>query len=163
LKAAITGDYRAAEAEIKALGGSGVPGSFLLPSPVSAQYIDLARARAVAVQAGVQTIVFNDGKMVIPALSADVTAAWRAENALIGESDPTFAPVNVTPKSLAAMVRVSAELLADSPELAGRMIEASLTGALATALDAAVLRGNGQNDAPTGIRFAQNVVLRVAG
>lgn len=153
LRAVITGDHSAASAECKALGGSAVPGSFLLPSRVSGMFIDLARAASVIVPAGAQTIIFEDGQLTIPRITADVTAAWRAEGAAISESDPTFDAISVTPKSLGAMVRVSNELLADAPQHAGQMIQASLVGALGVALDAAALRGNAANT-PKGIRYA---------
>ena len=66
LRTVVTGDHRGSEAEIKALGGGTVPGSFLLPSTVSANYIDNARARSVVTDAGVSVAPSEGAKMAGP-------------------------------------------------------------------------------------------------
>lgn len=155
----LLGDWRGSEIEVRATGGASGGGAVLIPHPVSAMFVDLARARSVCVAAGAMTIPIDGTTIKFPRLTGDVTAAWRAEHADISESDPTIDGVDATPKSVAAMVRVSNELLADAPDLAGRMLNRTLTQALAVEIDRAALRGDGTGSTPTGIRSTSGVTL----
>ena len=52
---------------------------------------------------------------------ADPTAKWRAEGDVINESDGEFDAINLTAYSMAALVRVNAELLDDVPTFAATL------------------------------------------
>jgi HK97 family phage major capsid protein len=158
LRAQILGDRAGSEFEQRALGEGSGSGAYLLPSPVSAQFIDLARNACQCVNAGVQTIAFESGKLAIPRMDGDVTAAWNAEGALFTESAPTFDAVTATARTLMSLTRLSNELLADCPELAGKMITESLSKSLGVELDRCILRGDGTNNSPTGIKNAANIL-----
>lgn len=157
LRGITLGDWRGADVEKRALGGASGSGSYLLPTDVATAFIDMARSNAVCLQAGVQTYSTREQNFNIPKISGDVTAAWRAEGEEISESDPVFTKIEVRPKSLACLIRLSNELLADAPGLASRMIESSIVGAMSVAMDTAILRGSGSNNVPAGIRYASNV------
>jgi HK97 family phage major capsid protein len=158
LRAEVLGDRAGAEFEHRALGEGSGSGAYLLPSPVSAQFIDLARNASQCVAAGAKTITFEGGKLAIPRITGDVTAAWNAENGLFSESAPTFDAVNATARTLMALTRLSNELLADCPELAGQMITQSLGEAIGVELDRCILRGDGSNNSPTGIKSTANIL-----
>lgn len=155
----VTGDWRNAEAEKRALSTTpDASGGYLIPSPLSAYVIDLARANSVAVQAGVVTLEMDSKTLTIPKLAADPTTGWKAENADIPEdSATTFEAVTLTSKTLACLVRMSLELFEDSPT-AGQAVERAISAAMGLAIDKAVLMGSGANEEPLGIANTPGVL-----
>jgi HK97 family phage major capsid protein len=79
------------------------------------------------------------------------TAAWRAENGSVAESDPAFRAVVATPRSLSFYFRVSRELIADAVNLE-RVLPEIVGQAFAVAADRAGLIGSGTPPEPRGIR-----------
>lgn len=150
LRAILTGDTRGADAEVRALGISS-GGSSLIIGELAAEVLDFARSASVTVKAGAVTLPMHTSQLIVPKLTRDITAAWRAENAVIGEDVPAFAPVTLVAKSLSTICRVSKELLDDSP-LAEAAILHSIGAALGLTLDQAVLAGSGVDPIPLGIK-----------
>lgn len=75
-------------------------------------------------------------------LTGDPSFSWRAENATISESDPTFGRVLFTAKSCAALALVSRELLEDSVNVDQILMQA-FAEAAALEIDRAALQGSG--------------------
>jgi HK97 family phage major capsid protein len=145
LTGAKTPDIRAALSE-----GTDSAGGFSIPLTVLPQFIDRLRARTQFVQAGAQTVMLDGMRTRIMRTAADPVPTWRAENAAVNESDPTFDAVDLVPKSLACLVKVSVELLQDSVNVAAAL-EQALTGALSVELDRACLFGSGAAQQPLGV------------
>lgn len=140
------------ELERRVLGqGTIGAGGALVPAPLAAQLIDVMRARSVSIEAGAQTVPMTSQTLAIARQLTDPAAAWRNENAVIAESDPTFDRVTLTARSLAVRFNVSRELLEDGQNTA-EAAGAILAGAMAAALDRAVLVGSGSAPEPQGIR-----------
>ncbi len=137
--------------------GTDAAGGFAAPTALLPQFVDALRQQSVVFRAGTRLVALDPTaqKFRLARLATDPTAAWRNENAAIAESEPTFAAVDFTPRSLAVMFKVSVELLQDSPNI-DSMIDAAIAGAFATAVDNAVLSGSGSAPTPRG-------VLNVAG
>lgn len=149
LRGRVLGDWGDVPAEARALGvGSG--GSSLVPQPLAREVLDLARAATVAIAAGVTTARMEASTLTVPRLTKDPVAAWRDEHAAIAADAPTFDGVTLASKSLAVLVRVSRELLADAP-LSDRAIRRSITMAMGGELDRAILAGAGVAPEPAGI------------
>lgn len=139
LRAMVVGGQ--SEAERRALTeGSDSAGGYTVPERLSAQLIDLMRARTVAIRAGAGTVPLTSDKNHIAKLASDPVPAWRAESGQVNESDPTFTRVTFEPKSLAVLVKVSRELLEDSLNL-GTDLPRVLAAALAGELDRVVFLG----------------------
>lgn len=152
----LTGDWEGAEAERRVMGTTpGATGGFLMPAPISANVIDLARNQAVLVRAGALTIPMQSQNLRVVKVLTDPTASWRGEGDDINESDGTFEAVNLKAHSLAALVRVNAELLDDVPSFAATL-DNQLAAALALELDHAGLYGNGVGK-PLGLRYTSGV------
>jgi len=101
--------------ERKALAESSPSGGgYTLPLPVAATFIDFARANSVCVAAGAQTLPIESSILRIPVLSADVAAAWKAENADITQTYPMLDKRDATPHMLAGLLYMSIELAEDS-------------------------------------------------
>jgi HK97 family phage major capsid protein len=70
------------------------------------------------------------------------TAAWRAETDPLSESDPVFCSVDLTPRSLSFVFKISREPLSDSANLDQTGFGA-IAQAFAQELDRAGLQGSG--------------------
>lgn len=130
--------------------GSDSAGGYTVPDILSASLIDRMRAASVVMKAGAQTVPLFSDVSYIAKIASDPVPAWRAENATVSESDPTFSRVTFTARSLAVIVRVSRELLEDSLN-----IETALPNVLSTALagelDRVALLGTGTAPEPRGV------------
>jgi HK97 family phage major capsid protein len=130
--------------------GTDSAGGYSIPLTVLPQFFDRLRSKTQFIQAGAQTLVLDGMKTRIMRVAADPAPAWRAENAALTESAPTFDAVDFLPRSLAVLVKVSEELLADSVNVASAL-EMSLLGALSVELDRACLFGSGSSNEPLGL------------
>ena len=145
LTGAKTPDIRAALSE-----GTDSAGGFSIPLTVLPAFIDRLRAKTQFIQAGAQTVMLDGMRTRIMRIATDPVPTWRAENAAVNESDPTFDAVDLVPKSLACLVKVSVELLQDSVNVADAL-EQALAGALSVELDRACLFGSGAAQQPLGL------------
>lgn len=138
--------------EIKAAlsEGTDAAGGYSIPTQVLGEFFDQLRARTCFIQAGARTLMLEGMKTRIMRVDSDPVATWRAENAAVAESEPTFGAIDFVPKSLAVLVKVSQELLDDSVN-AGAALMAALTGAMATKLDYACFYGTGAGNEPRGL------------
>jgi len=136
--------------------GTDSAGGFTVPTILAGDLIDLLRARATVFQAGARTVPLESDKHDIARLASDPVAAWRAENAAVAESDPTFDRVRFEPKSLAVVVRASRELIQDSLNLEAALTRA-FTNAFALEVDRVALVGAGSGSEPTGIANATGI------
>lgn len=139
------------EAEKRALAeGTDSAGGYTVPTMLSAQLIDLLRANSVAIAAGARTVPLGSDNNNIAKLASDPVPAWRVENAVVTESDPTFTNVPLVPKSLAVLTRVSRELFQDTLNLVTELPRILATS-LAQELDRVALMGSGTAPEPEGV------------
>lgn len=131
--------------------GTDSAGGFAVPRATFGDIMAALVPNSALLQAGASVVPVGDAKTVTTAVvNAIPTAAWRAENGAIAESDPTFRAVVTTPQSLSFRFKVSRELLADAPNME-RALEIVIAQALAKELDRAGLRGTGTAPEPRGI------------
>lgn len=148
------------EAEQRALAeGTDSSGGFLTPEILGAQIIDLARAKSRVFEAGATAVPLESDKHSIARLATGAAGAWRAENAAVVTTDPTFERVTFQPKSYAIMLKLSYELAQDMTPAAAQSIDADAIKAIAAAIDLAALRGDGTGNQPTGVRSQSGVEL----
>lgn len=156
IHAGLTGNWRGAEAEHRVMGTVvNSTGGYMVPETLSANVIDAVRAKTVVINAGALTLPVNSTSLTVVRVISDPTAAWRTEGEAIAESDATFAAMNIVPVSLAALVRVNAELLDDVPSFSSQL-DGQLAAALALELDRAALYGTTLT-ALNGLRNVANV------
>lgn len=155
LRALVTGPRN--EAERKALAeGTDSAGGYTMPTALAAQVIDRLRANSMVFRAGASLIPLSSGKNAFAKLLTDPAASWHAENANITDSDPTFGNIQLTPRTLLALVKVSRELLEDSVNVESALINA-LTQSLSLELDRAALFGSGTAPELKGLTKYTNV------
>ncbi len=128
---------RDSEAERRAMSTTvNTGGGVLVPAPISDSVIDLARGRAVLIQAGAQLILQETGDtLTIAKVVSDPAISLVAENDAFAESAPVLGAMTVVPKKLGCLVRMSRELASDAPN-AVSLIENVLARALAASIDA---------------------------
>lgn len=159
----VTGKWDSAQDERRALSGSSdTAGGYMLSTELSAAWIDRARAASVMVRAGVGIVPMRTASLSMLRVTGDPTPGWRGEGDVIASSEPVFGAANFNARSLAVMVPVSKELLADAAN-AAEIVESVLVAALALEFDRAVLDGDGIRK-PLGIRQTTGVgTLSVGG
>ncbi len=138
------------DAERRALGeGVGGAGGWFVSPLVSGYVIDLARNATCVLKAGGWTLPMDGPELTLVKVLTDPTAYWRAEHAVITESDGVFVPVKLKAVILGCLIRVSQALLEDASN-AGRTIENMMAAALGLELDRVCLLGSGANE-PRGL------------
>lgn len=138
---------------VKALSeGTDSAGGYAVPNIVMPRILDAMVPASSLLQAGAGFVPLAQGaKTATTAVTATLpVAAWRDELGSITESDPTFRPVVATPRSLACIVRISRELLADGVDI-DRAIRTAIGQAFAKEIDRVGLRGTGTAPEPRGL------------
>ena len=148
----VTGDWTGAEAERRTMGGnSDVLGGFIVPSPLAARVIDLARNQSRVMQAGALTVPMDSSTLKLGRVLSDPTAHWRHENTPGTFSDMSFGLLTLSARTLVSMCKISLELVEDASNI-DALVQSAMASALALELDRAALRGQGAGAEPLGIR-----------
>ncbi|WP_374656456.1 phage major capsid protein [Dongia sp.] len=143
IRGMFTGKWDDADAELRVMGSvPSTAGGFLIPTPISTNILDLVRNASVMVQAGALTVPMETNNLTLVRVLGDPTAAFRGEGQTITESDGSFGALALTARSVAALVRVNAELMDDAPMFAA-ILDNMLAQALALKMDYAALYGAG--------------------
>lgn len=117
------------------LGAKASSGPALVPEFVGGHIIDLVRASSRVIQAGALTIPIS-GPTNLAKITSDPTVYEHTEAAAdVSESDIGLAPVVANPKTLAAIIPLTMEVVSDSPNL-DQVIEMSLSAAFGAKFDA---------------------------
>ena len=131
--------------------GTDSAGGYTVPETIFREFIDKLRDKSVLFEAGAPIILLESNRASLAQVINDPVPGWRAENAAVSESDMLFGQVQFLPKSLAVLVKVSRELLADSINVNEALMNA-LAQAIALQLDYAALYGSGVGNQPTGLK-----------
>lgn len=152
LQASVNGQMADLPPEMVAAMGisSGPGGGFVVPGPLMGTLIDLSRAKSRVIEAGAMTILVDAPGAVFPVLEQDPTVHVVAENHSIPESDVVFSEVSFKPIVLAAMVRISEQLMRDGAGI-GAIIEQAMSDELARKLDELCLYNPGTPAGPLGL------------
>lgn len=113
-------------------------------------FIDALRPVSAVIALGATVLQGLRGDVAIPALNAKTTVYWVAENNAPTEGAPTFRQVTLAPKTVAAYIDLSRKLMVQSAPAVDRLLTADLRAQIATAIDAAAIKGGGANE-PVGI------------
>ncbi len=135
---AVVGTHGSLSQFIRSISTSGA--SAVVPTVWSNEIIDKARAISSVLLAGATIVPMDAGTVKIGRITADPTAAFATEGGSITPTDPTLDSVTLTAKTMSALVMGSNEWLQDTPN-ADELLEMSIAGAFAAALDLAALYG----------------------
>lgn len=137
--------------------GTDTEGGHTVPTPVAARVHDLVMAQLAARRAGVTVVPMTAMTNKLPKLTDRGSAAWRNENASLTSTSLTFGAVTFTANSLAALVLVSRELLADSAISFEQFIAREIGKTMALELDRVVWNGSGSAPEPDGVIDAAGI------
>jgi HK97 family phage major capsid protein len=163
LRGMATGQWDGAAEERALSEGTLTAGGHLVPTPLSARVIDLARNATRVFQAGAVTVPMGAQTLRLARLTGEGTPAWKAENATITDADMTFDAVTFTARTLVRLVKLSVELFEDSDPSAEDVIARSFAAQLALELDRVALRGTGTAPEPRGVVNQSGVTLTTHG
>ena len=125
---------------------------YFVPNEVLPGFIELLTAESVVNQMGATVLSNLSGVPVeIPKQTGGATAYWVEENASITDSDLSAGQLALTPKAVAAMVKMSNRLLRLSNPSVEAMVRSDIARVIALAIDLAALRGTGVAGQPIGI------------
>lgn len=144
LRDIITGQSRAAT------GGLATYAGYAGDQTLSSTVIDLARNASRVAQAGAVFVEMPSSELSMVKIDTDPTAAWVGEGGTIAESAGTFGRLNFRARKMGALVKISRELVEDSPN-AVQMLEEQLGRVMGLELDNVALNGDGDGEKPVGI------------
>jgi HK97 family phage major capsid protein len=151
LRGMATGEWDGAEHE-RALAEATVgAGGALVPSPLAARVIDLARNQTVVLRAGAVTVPMTAQTLALARLTSEGTPAWKSENATITAADMVFDRVTFTARTLVRTILLSVELFEDADPSSEGVIARSFAGQMAVELDRVALLGTGTAPEPRGV------------
>jgi HK97 family phage major capsid protein len=163
LKGMATGQWDGAGHE-RALAESSIgAGGALVPAPLSARVIDLARNRTVVFRAGAQTVPMTSATLALARLTSEGTPAWKSENATITAADMVFDRVTFTARTLVRTILLSVELFEDADPSSEDVIANSFAGQMAVELDRVALLGTGTPPEPRGVLNQSGVTVTSHG
>ncbi len=121
-------------------------------------FIDILRARSVAMRMGAMRMTGLVGNVTVPRQTGAATAAWLAnEGTGVSESDQTFSQMAFSPKNVAAYTELSRQLMMQSSPSAEMIVMNDLAAVVALAVDSAAIQGTGLTGQPTGIISTSNI------
>lgn len=166
INAQLTGDWSQAgfEKEVmdevkKVMGTTtGPAGGFLVPVQAIPGLIEMLRARAVVIQAGATVLEgLEGGRIDFMKQTGGAIAYWVAEGVPITPSELATGMLTMTPKAIAALVKINNQLIKRSNPSVEAMVRRDIAQALALAIDLAALRGTGVETQPLGIANTPNI------
>jgi HK97 family phage major capsid protein len=163
LRGMATGHWDGAEHERALAEATLGAGGALVPAPLSARVIDLARNATRVFQAGAITVPMTAQTLALARLTGEGTPAWKTEGASITAADLTFDRVTFTARTLVRRVDLSVELFEDADPSSEDVIARSFAGQMAVELDRVALLGSGTAPEPRGVLNQSGVTLTAHG
>jgi HK97 family phage major capsid protein/HK97 family phage prohead protease len=137
---------------VKAVTGSSGSGANTIGEDYRpGNFIEALVSQSVVGTLGVQVLQGLQGDVAIPKMSASTSAGWIAEAGSVGNNEPTYAQVTMSPKTLANKVAVTRKMLIQSDPSVEQTVRNNITRVFAAAIDAGLLQGSGSSGQPTGI------------
>jgi HK97 family phage major capsid protein len=138
-------------------------GGALVPAPLSARVIDLARNQTVVFRAGAITVPMTSQTLAMARLTGESSPAWKTEGGTITAADLTFDRVTFTARTLVRRVDLSVELFEDADPSSEDVIARSFAGQMAVELDRAALIGTGTAPEPRGVLNQSGITTTTHG
>lgn len=130
---------------------TGSAGGFLVET-ANLSFIDILRARSVAMAMGATRLSGLVGNVTVPRQTGAATAVWLAnETTAATESDQVFNQMALSPKNVAAYTEISRQLMMQSDPSAEMLVMNDLAAVVALAVDNAAINGSGASGQPLGV------------
>jgi HK97 family phage major capsid protein len=164
LRGIVSGNWDGAEQERAMSEGTLTAGGHLVPTPLSARVIDLARNQMQVMRAGAITVPMTAQTLKLARLTGEGTPGWKNEGATItATADLAFDAVTFTARTLTRVVTLSAELFEDADPSSEDVIARSFAAQVALELDRTALRGTGTAPEPRGVLNTSGITTTTHG
>lgn len=146
-----------ARAQVRAMGiDPANAGGYLVAPEYSTEIIELLRKQSLFLGDGPASGLIREMPMArdtmnIPRQNGASTATWTGENETITDSNLEVGQTPLVAKKLAALVKVSNELIDDGGEEVDRLIREDFAAQMQRAVDNTILYGKGTSNQPLGI------------
>jgi len=120
-------------------------------------FIELLRNKLVSARVGVGVLSGLQGNVAIPKQTGAGTFGWVAENVAPSETALTIGQVTLAPKTGAAYMDFSRQLLLQSTPAIDGLVQNDLARIAALGVDLAVFHGTGASNQPTGIALTSGI------
>lgn len=132
--------------------GTAAAGGYLVGTDhLGSEFIDLLRNMMLIRQLGAKVLSGLRGSVVIPRRTAGATTYWVTEGNPPTEGANTFGQLSLSPKSVAANLDYTRNLLLQSNPSIDSLVNGDLAKGIALAVDLAAFHGSGAAGQPTGI------------
>jgi HK97 family phage major capsid protein len=164
LRGIVSGNWDGAAQERAMSEGTLTAGGHLVPTPLSARVIDLARNQMQVLRAGAVTVPMTAQTLKLARLTGEGTPGWKNEGATItATADLAFDAVTFTARTLTRVVTLSAELFEDADPSSEDVIANSFAAQVALELDRTALRGSGSAPEPRGVLNTSGITTTTHG
>jgi HK97 family phage major capsid protein len=129
-------------------------GAVLVPANLAKTVIERLVPNCVVRKMGAISLPLNNGNLKLGSISAGATAGYIGRESDAPVSQQTFSGTQLTAKKLAALVPISNDLIrfAGTDQRVDSLIVEDTAISMATAEDAAFIRGDGTGNTPMGLR-----------
>jgi len=135
--------------------GAFAVGGSLIPPQYMAELIELLRQNLIVEQLGVRMITgLTQSPVMIPKLTGGVTASWIGEGAAAPETNITTGRLDMQPHKLAALCKMSNDLVLLSNPGIEATVRADLVRGMSGALQTSFFTGVGTLGEPVGVKNA---------
>ena len=155
-------EYTGAESKAMSAGDPDT-GGVLIPQPVSAEVIDILRARVVVTSLGPTFLPMPSGNYRLPKVTQGVTGYYVGESTAATVEQVKTGSVLLSFKKLVANIPASNDLFRFSSPGADQLIRNQVVSGLAVRKDQAFLRGQGTDATPRGLRYWVKTANLISG
>lgn len=138
------------DSQKRTLTTGGTAGALVGTDHLATNFIDLLRAKVVLTRMGAMMLTGLTENVSIPRQNGAAQAGWIAEGNAVSATDPTFGNLTLSPKTVAALVLYTRQLLLQSNPSIEALVTNDVFRVLALAIDKGGIQGAGGNE-PTGI------------
>ena len=132
--------------------GGATAGAELVGTVVDgSRFAEFLRARSIGMLMGATVMDWSGSNLSLPRIDTGSSAGWVTEGNPGSVSDPVTGALNLTPKTLIATTSYTKKLLVSSSPQVDQIVNQDLAGAIAAAVDAAIIQGSGASGQPTGL------------
>jgi HK97 family phage major capsid protein len=145
------------------VGTPSAGGNLVATNLLADQFIEALRNVSQVMNAGATVLSGLVGNVDIPRQTALTATYWVAESGAPTEAEMTFDKVSLTPKTVAALSKMSRLMLTQSTPAIEQLVRNDLVKGIALAMDLAALSGTGASNQPMGIASQSGVQQQVMG
>ena len=138
--------------------GSDTAGGYIVPTEQIMDIIELLREKLVVASMGASIMDNLYGNPIeIPKQTGGTTVYWVGENAAITDSELTLGQITLSPKKVAAMVKMSNQFIRMAQPSGEALVRRDIASGIALEIDRICLRGSGSASQPKGIANTDDI------